>query len=73
LIPRSAANVGLYTPNATTGTFTTGPAATGYIGGVLLPDGRVVFVPFGASTVGLLHSNTPASKSMCLHPFFNKF
>ena len=30
-----------------------GVTGTAYIGGVLLPDGRVVFVPFNANTVGL--------------------
>jgi hypothetical protein len=51
MVPNTAANIGLYTPNATIGTFTTGPATTGYAGGALLPDGRVLLVPSGASKI----------------------
>jgi hypothetical protein len=29
-----------------------------YVGGVLLPDGRVVFVPYGATTIGVFNPST---------------
>ena len=44
-----------------------------YAGGVLLPDGRVVFVPHYAITIGIFNNLTPAPKEMCLSPYCNKF
>ena len=75
-VPANATTIGLFNPVTDTySVITPSPALPGagaYAGGVLLPDGRVVFVPDGTTTVGLFNINTPASKSMCLHPFFNK-
>jgi len=36
------------------------PGGNAYISGVLLPDGRVVFVPYGATTIGIF---TPATNA----------
>merc|ERR1740129_2603565 len=93
-VPSCAASVGLYDPS--TDKFTsgpnvewcrTGPCKTGgkdrYIGGVVLPDGRVVFVPCNSATVGLYNPSStkkaytvegplPASWDALLHPYYNK-
>merc|ERR1740129_2240358 len=92
--PMRAGSVGLYDPS--TDKFTsgpnvewcrTGPCKTGgkdrYIGGVVLPDGRVVFVPCNSATVGLYNPSStkkaytvegplPASWDALLHPYYNK-
>jgi streptogramin lyase len=39
-------------------TYSTIAGAYGYSGGVLLPDGRVVFVPYNATTIGIFNPNT---------------
>ena len=58
-----------------------------FYGGVLLPDGRVVFVPFSSATVDLFDPRTsatrkpaytlsqplPPSWNVALLPYYNKF
>ena len=56
-----------------------------YIGGVLLPDGRVVLVPYHAAHVGLYDaggttngaaytvSTVPPARNALLLPYYNKF
>ena len=74
-----------------TNTFTSGPTAGSgqykFHGGVLLPDGRVVFVPYDSATVGLFDPRTsatrkpaytlsqplPPSWNVALLPYYNKF
>ena len=63
-VPWNYATVGLFDPS--TNTFTSGPNAGSrqvkFQGGVLLPDGRVVFVPFNSATVGVFDPRTPATR-----------
>ena len=74
-----------------TNTFTSGPSAGSaqgkFFGGVLLPDGRVVFVPRDSATVGLfdprmsatrkpaytLSQPLPPSWNVALLPYYNKY
>ena len=61
-MPRDSATIGLYDPS--TNTFTRGPGAGSdgakFVGGVLLPDGRVLLVPWGADHVGLYDPSADA-------------
>ena len=86
MAPRTTANIGLYEP--ATNKFTSGPSAGSgglYQGGVLLLDGRVVFVPTNSHVLGLyepaLYNDQPAyvlahrlmaSWSTALLPYYNK-
>ena len=49
------------------------PGNGAYFGGVLLPDGRVVFVPHYATTIGILSGFPRPPAELCYHPCFNKF
>jgi len=76
-IPYAAnTTIGIFNPTKNTYSavaISTTPTAPSYRGGVLLPDGRVVFVPYSAGVVGIFSNNIPASRELCLHPFFNKY
>jgi hypothetical protein len=54
-------------------TITGAPGNFAYSGGVLLPDGRVVFVPGNVATVGILSGASRPPPELCYHPCFNKF
>ena len=71
-----------------TNRLTAGPSAGSgsdkFVGGVLLPDGRVVLVPTNAAAVGLYNGTSarpaytvsgsmPASWGTLLLPYYNKF
>ena len=80
-IPYSSSNkLGIYNPTADTFTETTyantslnGSGTTiKYAGGILLPDGRVLFVPYNSNKLGILSGFPPVPKERCLHPAFNK-
>jgi len=45
-------------PTPVYGNVTTGPTSSGYQGGVLLPDGRILFCPYGTSSVGIYNPAT---------------
>ena len=74
-VPAYSTTIGIFNP--ATNAFSTiaagAPGSGAHSGGVLLPDGRVVFVPHNSTTVGIFQTNIPASKELCLHPFFNKW
>lgn len=43
-------------------------------GGCVLPDGRIVCVPYSGGQIGIISGlNRPVPREFCLHPFFNKF
>jgi hypothetical protein len=70
-IPYSSPSYGIFNP--VTGVYSAvGDNSSVYCGGVLVPDGRVICVPFNSPTIGIFSQPVPASKEMCLHPFFNK-
>jgi hypothetical protein len=71
MFPTGAISIAMYNP--VTNTLAAGPTVSAsYIGGVLIPDGRIVLVPYGGPNIGLYLTNTPAPAEFCLHPFFNK-
>jgi hypothetical protein len=56
--PNGAGKIGIFTPSATSGTFSFGPTVTGtYWGGVLLPDGRVLFIPNTGTSICIYTPN----------------
>ena len=88
-VPHNSATVGLFDPS--TNTYTSRPTAGSrhakFIGGVLLPDGRVVFVPWISADVGMFDPSTsatrkpaytlsqplPPSWNVALLPYYNKY
>lgn len=81
-VPTNSNKLGIYNP--TTDTFTESTysgttldgSVTGsgkYTGGVLLPDGRILFIPRDSNKLGILSGFAPVPKELCLHPCFNKF
>jgi hypothetical protein len=62
-------------PDATL-SYSDGPAhgkgGGAFASGVLLPDGRVVLVPFHSSVVGVLGGSQKVDDNAALSPFFNK-
>ena len=75
MIPYTSSYFGMFDPVAAT--FSTfglaNPSGTKYTGGTLLPDGRVVCVPYSASNVGVISTMVPVDPAFCLSPYFNKF
>jgi len=70
-IPYNSPSYGIFNP--VTGVYSAvGDNSSTYCGGVLVPDGRVICVPYNSPTIGIFSQPVPASKEMCLHPFFNK-
>ena len=86
----SSGTIGLYDPS--TNTFTSGPGVGSdpnkFIGEVLVPDGRVVFVPLNPATIGLYDPSPSAARrkpaytlsqtlpplwNVALLPYYNKF
>jgi len=81
-IPRNSNKLGIYNPTTNTfvettyaGTTLDGAVASSgkYTGGVLLPDGRILFIPRDSNKLGILSGFPPVPREMCLHPCFNKF
>ena len=57
--------------------YTDGPAhgrgSNAFIGGVLVPDGRVVLVPLSSTTVGSVTGSSSVPSDAALSPIVNKF
>jgi hypothetical protein len=71
-VPFNSANVGMFdTVNLTYSNSTV--AGGSFIGGSLIPDGRVIFCPAASANVGALGTLTPVGREFCLAPYFNKF
>ena len=50
------------------------PGSGGFVGGVLLPDGRVFCVPFASTSASIAGADRgPIDFNMTTSPFFNKF
>jgi hypothetical protein len=59
LVPLNYASIGIYNP--ATNTYSNGPTVVGggkFLGGVLLPDGRVMLVPWGYASIGIYNPAT---------------
>mgnify|MGYP003327927691 CR=1 FL=1 len=71
--PANSTSALIFDPVAGTYTTLTGfPGGNAYNGATLLPDGRVLLVPIGVNTVGLISGlNRPVPREFCLSPFFN--
>ena len=89
-VPGWSATVGLFDPSSNTFTSGSNVGSDGhykFAGGVLLPDGRVVFMPNKSTTVGMFDPRTsttrkpaytlsqplPPSWNVALLPYYNKF
>jgi hypothetical protein len=74
-VPRNVTSARIYDPVADTLSTPTGtyPGSSAYIGGVLLPDGRVFCVPHNA-TSARIYANTTAyfDSDICLSAYYNK-
>jgi hypothetical protein len=76
-VPASATTARIYDPVTDTLSTPTGtyPGSGAYVGGALLPDGRVFCVPASATTAliyGAAVNTAPLDFNLTLSPFFNK-
>jgi len=50
-----------------------GEGAGAFQGGVLAPNGKIIFSPRDSANVGIYNVYAEVNKNTCLHPLFNKF
>jgi streptogramin lyase len=78
LIPYWANYIGFFNPVTNTVTTLTPATSLGatnqglFEHSVLLPDGRLIFVPQTSTTIGILNTGVPAPADFCLHPIYNR-
>ena len=78
LVPFWANYIGFFNPATNTYSTLTPAVSLGatnrslFEHGVLLPDGRIIFIPQASTTIGILNTGVPASADFCLHPIYNR-